>query len=525
MDERKNKNVKLKITLAAIFVTLAIIAEIYVALKVTFYPYVFAIVLAVLAVVAMYVLVSGALQYFDLRNKQKDELFEDTIKAQKASYILHKKYFETLEERMNVLEKAAVLPTEEIVTAQKGIAKVIISRSRENTEATLSSHEQIIEMLGEFEKQLNQSKAGIVEQLHEDNVEIVEQLRENNAGIVEKLNENSAGLAEKEKAMNAESIQQMINKQQEIIMNLKDMEIRMSNAILQSQKVITEQIPVYQAPVMQSAMPVMQSTVPVMQNAVPTEQPAAPISQPAPEPVVMEEPIIEKPVMMEEPIIEEPVVMEEPIIEEPVMMEEPIIEEPVMMEEPAEELPPMPDLSDPNKQMSPDDIAALFANLGGGSPAAEESVPVEEIIPDPVVMEEPIIEEPVMMEEPIIEEPVMIEEPIIEEPVMMEEPIIAEEPAEELPPMPDLSDPNKQMSPDDIAALFANLGGRNSTPVEEPTVMEEPILSEEPAIEEPVIEEPVIEGPVEEKPPMPDLSDPNKKMSPEEIAALFANLS
>ena len=502
MDERKNKNVKLKITLAAIFVTLAIIAEIYVALKVTFYPYVFAIVLAVLAVVAMYVLVSGALEYFDLRNKQKDELFEDTIKAQKASYILHKKYFETLEERMDVLEKAAALPTEEIVTAQKGIAKVIISRSRENTEATLSSHEQIIEMLGEFEKQLNQSKAGIVEQLHEDNVEIVEQLRENNAGIVEKLNENSAGLAEKEKAMNAESIQQMINKQQEIIMNLKDMEIRMSNAILQSQKVITEQIPVYQAPVMQSAMPVMQSTVPVMQNAVPTEQPAAPISQPAPEPVVMEEPIIEKPVMMEEPIIEEPVVMEEPIIEES-MMEEPIIEEPVMMEEPAEELPPMPDLSDPNKKMSPDDIAALFANLGGGSPAAEESVPVEEIIPDPVVMEEPINEEPVMMEEPIIEEPVMMEEPIMEEP------------AEELPPMPDLSDPNKQMSPDDIAALFANLGGGNSTPVEEPTVVEEPILAEEPVIEEPV----------EEKPPMPDLSDPNKKMSPEEIAALFANLS
>lgn len=97
---------------------------------------------------------------------------------------------------------------------------------------------------------------------------------------------------------------------------------------------------------------------------------------------------------------------------------------------------------------------------------------------------------------------------------MMEEPIM-EEPAEELPPMPDLSDPNKQMSPDDIAALFANLGGGNSTPVEEPTVVEELILAEEPVIEEPV----------EEKPPMPDLSDPNKKMSPEEIAALFANLS
>ena len=63
--------------------------------------------------------------------------------------------------------------------------------------------------------------------------------------------------------------------------------------------------------------------------------------------------------------------------------------------------------------MSPDDIAALFANLGGGN-----STPVEEPV---------------------------------------EEPVLAEEPVEETPPMPDLSDPNKQMSPEEIAALFANL--------------------------------------------------------------------
>ena len=84
-------------------------------------------------------------------------------------------------------------------------------------------------------------------------------------------------------------------------------------------------------------------------------------------------------------------------------------------------------------------------------------------------------------------------EEIVED-ITTEEPVVA--------PEIDLSDPNKAMSPDDIAALFASMAG------------------DTPAEEEPVIEEPV----VEDTPPMPDLSDPNRELSPDEIAALIANL-
>ena len=62
------------------------------------------------------------------------------------------------------------------------------------------------------------------------------------------------------------------------------------------------------------------------------------------------------------------------------------------------------------------------------------------------------------------------------------------------------------MSPDDIAALFANMAGNDATAEETAQIEEE------------------IAGVEEEKPPMPDLSDPNKVMSPDEIAALIANL-
>ncbi len=149
-------------------------------------------------------------------------------------------------------------------------------------------------------------------------------------------------------------------------------------------------------------------------------------------------------------------------------------------------------MSDPNKKMSPDDIAALFASMG----AAEE----------PVAVAEPVVEEPPVEQEPVEPEPAA--EPIIEEA------------APETPAGPDLSDPNKPMSPDEIAALIANMGVDDGLD-EEPEVSAEPEVVAEPEVAEP---EPVVEEATEEKPQMPDLSDPNKVMSPDEIAALIANM-
>ena len=167
----------------------------------------------------------------------------------------------------------------------------------------------------------------------------------------------------------------------------------------------------------------------------------------------------------------------EPIEEsKPIAEPEPVSELEPMPEPVAEELPPMPDLSDPNKMMSPDDIAALLANM-----SAESSVVAEEAAePEPIAEPEP--------------------EPAVEE----------------LPPMPDLSDPNKIMSPDEIEALLASMAADTANAASLPDV--EIVEEEEPELE------PIPEPVAEELPPMPDLSDPNRQMSPDEIAALFANL-
>ena len=127
--------------------------------------------------------------------------------------------------------------------------------------------------------------------------------------------------------------------------------------------------------------------------------------------------------------------------------------------------------------------------------------------------------EPVAAPEAIVEpEPVAAPEPIVEpEPVAAPEPIPAPEPVQ--PAAEPASDSNRSLSPDEIAALFANMGNDSASETkEEPVTEPEPEVTEEPIAAE------ATEAPADSTPPMPDLSEPNKTLSPDEIAALFANM-
>ena len=135
--------------------------------------------------------------------------------------------------------------------------------------------------------------------------------------------------------------------------------------------------------------------------------------------------------------------------------------------------------SDPNKPMSPDDIAALIA-------AAEaQSEPEIEAAPEPAPTA-PIDSDP---NKPMSPEDIAA---LIAAAEAQSKPEIEAAP-EPAPTAPVDSDPNKPMSPDDIAALIAATEAQS---------------------------EPEIEAAPE---PTPVVDDPNKQMSPEDIAALFAS--
>ena len=175
--------------------------------------------------------------------------------------------------------------------------------------------------------------------------------------------------------------------------------------------------------------------------------------------------------------------------------------------------------ADDNHKMSPDEIAALFAQMQG------DPEPVAE--PEPAVDSEPVI----APQSESMEDQEDTTESQQSEPVSEQEPV-AEAPKEEKVAAP--ADDNHKMSPDEIAALIAQMQG-DSEPAAEPEVDSEPVVApqsesvedQEDTTEsqqlEPVSEqEPVAEAPKEE--PIVAPADDNHKMSPDEIAALFAQM-
>ncbi len=196
---------------------------------------------------------------------------------------------------------------------------------------------------------------------------------------------------------------------QDLVVQMKDMELRLNAALSQNQKVIVQSAPAsfgttsdeksFLNEVMADEVA---DTDDDLEETVEPEPVVVPEPNSAPEPVAAPEPIPEpEPVAAPEPIQEpesEPVAAPEPIPEpesESVAAPEPIPEpEPVVAPEPIPEPEPVaaPEpASDSNRSLSPDEIAALFANMGNDSTSEAKEEPVQE--PAPEVIEKPTVAE------------------------------------------------------------------------------------------------------------------------------------
>lgn len=459
--KNKDSKARMQMIFGILLFAFIFMAELYAMVN---FPKMF-IVLAVLAVadlICLYVAINGIISVYETKYTRREEQYESIFKSEKASYLMLKKYFEEISVKLAYMEEASKIPTEEIVNAQKGIAKVIIKRSHENTDALMNSYEQLMDRFDTFQKGMD--GFGTVAGAYKD--EILSACKDEISSV-------QKGGKEQEHSQDKE----IAAKLQEIIIAMKDMELRLNQTIMNSQKVVVSQ-PQVSVPV---ATPVEPQPAP--QNHV-EEIPAEPEISPEPEESMEPEPEIS-------PDLEESM--------EP---------EPEISPEPEESMEPEPEISpEPEESMEPD--PEILPDI----PEGESFEPEEE---PPVMAADEII--PPDPEESIEEAEELVEPDPIPEDAIVEEANDENLPEEELSPMPDLSDPNRAMSPDEIAALFANMGNDDNAdkagePVEE-TVEPEDIPE---PIEEP---EAVKEAPLQPEEP----ADPNKALSPDEIAALFASM-
>ena len=454
---------RVKIISFSIIAALLLVAELYIIVN---YPrgFLMMTVGAIVLIADLYFVINSVINFTVKTKALARRDYEELYKAQKASYLIIRKNFEEMSGRLAAIEEASSLPADEIINAQKAVAKVTISRSKENTDALMNSNDELINHLFSFE---------------------------------EKIDSNNQVLVSKQQEMLDATRGDLQNQFQSLSLKMQELETKMAAAPAYQQPVYAPPVyaqPMYQQPMYQQPMPAPMPApqpmpmpaapameAPVMEAPVP-EMPAMDIMPEIPMDSMVEEPIVEEAVM-EEPLFEEApldlgldlepeIIDETPSIEEPVDMgvdlgldlEPEVAAEPEPIPEPEPEPAPAPAFEpsdDPNKMMSPDDIAALLASMNNDAPAEPEPEPIPEPEPEPA-------------------------------------PAPAFEPSD---------DPNKMMSPDDIAALLASMN--NDAPAE-PEPEPEP--------------EPEQFTPVEVPDVGVDLSDPNRVMSPEEIQKLFASL-
>ena len=561
MQDKKVKTTKGSVIFASILIAVSMIGELYGLLNFSdgILMYVLLAGCAVILIISLSMFVNSIYKEQNQKNEQMREYMENVLKSEKASYLMMKKNFEQMESQLKSFQNSEEIPVEDIINAQKGVAKVIINRNKENADALMNSNDQLMEQIGEFEAALRNNNEILLA-----NREIIQALPQELA---------PAPVEESPRPVDTGNDKEVMMKLQEFMTAMKDMELRLNTAILQTQQSITNQ-PVQLTAKVDIAAPAMGAIpMPAVQSV---SQPVAPViveQQPVvEEPVSVEaqQPVVAAPVgveaqQVEEPVIEEQLVesmlieeqletSESAIIEEPLVEPVPVMEEAEVIAEPIMEegKPPMPDLSDPNKELSDDEFSALLAYIG----VEDDTVsPVEEEQSDFAL--DDISSGDISLDE---------SEDITEiADIQMEEADVFAEPED--PAMPDLSDPNKKISDDDIAALLAsmNVGEEPAAPMSEAQddlVLDDSMLDnvsldgissgdisiDELALDDfaqvPIdeiedisgisdinIEETEVAPELEvipelepEKPQMPDLSDPNKQLSPDEIAALFANM-
>lgn len=356
MDKNSEKNVRFRINITLLIAVVLLVADLYAMINMPQKFIILAIITA-LFLVAIYFLVDSISIYLMAEKNRKEEQYDSIFKSEKASYLLLRKTFDDLYELIEKGNQSRKANVEDIIHAQKAVAKVSIGRSKENADALMNSNDHIMEKISMLEAVLSDNVSHPAPETNKNDSAYAQNILDNQNKILQQLEvlQNTLNTIGADAKIAAESAKQNFFTEERILAE--------ENKIEKEEPSLMEETPIEEEPSVMEETPIEEE--PSVMEETPVEE----------EPSVMEEtPIEEVPSDMEEPSIgkEEVSSPEEDLSKyDDIMVDTltdsddnvPVEKIPLEDETVVDDKPAMPDLSDPNKVMTPDEIAALIANL------------------------------------------------------------------------------------------------------------------------------------------------------------------
>lgn len=530
----KTKSQMMKISLISLLIVLLFMIEMY---EIINDPANMIVIgsLGVFLLVAVYVEMLFIGKLTEKKVQDQEEAFDNVYRSEKASYLLMRKYFDQMEQKMENLGDLSNIPYKELIAAQKALAKAQINRNKQNTNALLISNDRMMQRLTSIQND-------------------VTNILSNTNGIEsQSISEIHPGLSEQDKAVFLEGNQDVLEKQQEILHNLKELESSLRNEILESANKVasikSQQISVPQSQIQENEdlippldfdedfsfgddqkdqqpeqilenssestldrllqqMNISDSIEPSIQSMKDNMELPPIMEEPELQPIIEEselQPIMEEPEL--QPIVEEPDF--QPTIEEPVL--QPIMEEPELqpiVEEP--ELQPIMEEPELQPMIEESELQPIEAERGS-QPAIENFEPEMDLHP---ALSEADLQAMLPQSEPELLPPMteqselnFITEPELEPVAESELETVIEEPESKpaTEQTPEVLNTGNEITPDRLAAMVANLGTDMQI---EPEL--EPIDEQSEA--SPVMAEtlgPIVQPAIKESPIQPDVSVSN----------------
>lgn len=356
MDKNSEKNVRFRINITLLIAVILLVADLYAMINMPQKFIILAIITA-LFLVAIYFLVDSISIYLMAEKNRKEEQYDSIFKSEKASYLLLRKTFDDLYELIEKGNQSRKANVEDIIHAQKAVAKVSIGRSKENADALMNSNDRIMEKISMLEAVLSDNVSHPAPETNKNHSAYAQNILDNQNKILQQLEvlQNTLNTIGADAKIAAESAKQNFFTEERILAE--------ENKIEKEEPSLMEETPIEEEPSVMEETPIEEE--PSVMEETPIEE----------EPSVMEEtPIEEVPSDMEETSIgkEEVSSPEEDLSKyDDIMVDTltdsddnvPVEKIPLEDETVVDDEPAMPDLSDPNKVMTPDEIAALIANL------------------------------------------------------------------------------------------------------------------------------------------------------------------